>query len=458
MKFIEINDSKNTSKKKCFPAKIHGSVCIGDKIRLSDIALDNYGYKMNQIYTISHVARNEQEHRGYDSGMSPQLLVDCEELNFSLYEYEFELVDLSSSNNKSEKKDSLLNGRIQIIATKDSSANPRIELIEKITNSLENDFKILDYVKYHQEDYFRWVKNDLSYIREVQPRFILGLRETGMDIIVFAEVENWLKEFELEDRAMYKERRSVFAFNNDRYLYFDGDYIAEIKREDALKLYEEFIEKAMKLPPIKRDSPLFTSAKLRIISNLANAASLQLFSYEKELRDNSEIYYANCLEEYLKRKEYTLTSPIPIHMQRFFQEYTFDPRRYREVRNSEERIFMEVVRDVYIRMFQTQTFIGVKTDGVEKGLNLLSSEHKSKLADYLNGKKWNYFGAQPINNASFLTKRVNALYINTKGQLVITMDADFDDDYFPPFLVHLFQYLKDNDLWNAWSGIVYQKS
>lgn len=77
------------AKKKCRKGAIHDKLCIGDKIRLTDNALDNYGKQYNKSYTITHIAKNEKEHRGYDTGVSPQLLVDTKELRFSIYEYEF---------------------------------------------------------------------------------------------------------------------------------------------------------------------------------------------------------------------------------------------------------------------------------------------------------------------------------------------------------------------------------
>ena len=64
---------------------------IGDKIRIiSDN--DNYDKFRNRDLTVTHIAHNRDEHPGYDAGLKGQALVDCEDVPFSLYEYEFKLV------------------------------------------------------------------------------------------------------------------------------------------------------------------------------------------------------------------------------------------------------------------------------------------------------------------------------------------------------------------------------
>ena len=64
---------------------------IGDKIRIiSDN--DNYDKYRNMDLIVSHIAHNTDEHPGYDTGLTGQALVDCKDVPFSLYEYEFELV------------------------------------------------------------------------------------------------------------------------------------------------------------------------------------------------------------------------------------------------------------------------------------------------------------------------------------------------------------------------------
>lgn len=89
------------SKKECREGTIHSKVCIGDKIQLTNQAKENYGEKYDGIYEINLIASNTDEHRGYDESVSPMLLVDCKELNFALYEYEFQIVD---SNEKEDNR------------------------------------------------------------------------------------------------------------------------------------------------------------------------------------------------------------------------------------------------------------------------------------------------------------------------------------------------------------------
>lgn len=61
----------------------------GDHFFLTDDAVDNYGEKYrDKIFTVSNVARNSKEHRGYDEGMNGMNLYDAEELSFSVYEFE----------------------------------------------------------------------------------------------------------------------------------------------------------------------------------------------------------------------------------------------------------------------------------------------------------------------------------------------------------------------------------
>ena len=64
---------------------------IGDRIRIvSDN--ENYDRYRDGTWTITHIAFNRHQHPGYDEGMAPEALVDCDGLPFSLYEYEFEVV------------------------------------------------------------------------------------------------------------------------------------------------------------------------------------------------------------------------------------------------------------------------------------------------------------------------------------------------------------------------------
>lgn len=75
----------------CRKGVIHEKVCIGDNIILTDEAMENYGMKVKRYYTVNLIANSIQEHRGYDMGVYPMLLVECDDLDLALYENEFEI-------------------------------------------------------------------------------------------------------------------------------------------------------------------------------------------------------------------------------------------------------------------------------------------------------------------------------------------------------------------------------
>jgi hypothetical protein len=61
---------------------------IGDKVKMTRDAVENYGSQYaGQVFTISHVATNTNEHPGYDTGVGGKLY-DLEGFNSSLYDYE----------------------------------------------------------------------------------------------------------------------------------------------------------------------------------------------------------------------------------------------------------------------------------------------------------------------------------------------------------------------------------
>ena len=76
---------------------------LGDKIKMTDDAIDNYGqqYK-DKSFTISHIANSVEDHMGYDEGMGGENLYDLDELEFSLYDYE---VESASESKASEELD-----------------------------------------------------------------------------------------------------------------------------------------------------------------------------------------------------------------------------------------------------------------------------------------------------------------------------------------------------------------
>lgn len=67
-------------------------VKIGDKIKLTEDALDNYGQEYaGKTFRVTSVAKNKRQHQGYDEGVVGNL-IDVDGLEFSLYDYEFEIV------------------------------------------------------------------------------------------------------------------------------------------------------------------------------------------------------------------------------------------------------------------------------------------------------------------------------------------------------------------------------
>jgi len=61
---------------------------IGDKIKI--ISKDNEYYKpyLDKVWTVESVSYNTEDHPGYDECVGGPL-IDCKDLPFSLYEFEF---------------------------------------------------------------------------------------------------------------------------------------------------------------------------------------------------------------------------------------------------------------------------------------------------------------------------------------------------------------------------------
>lgn len=67
---------------------------LGDRVKVNPSNdNENYNSFKDKILIVTHVARNEKEHPGYDSSVSPDYLydletIDGESVNCSLYDYE----------------------------------------------------------------------------------------------------------------------------------------------------------------------------------------------------------------------------------------------------------------------------------------------------------------------------------------------------------------------------------
>ena len=62
---------------------------IGDRIRILNRD-GQYTKWANKIWVVKHIARNRQEHQGYDEGIGGNL-ISCKGLPVSLYDWEFEV-------------------------------------------------------------------------------------------------------------------------------------------------------------------------------------------------------------------------------------------------------------------------------------------------------------------------------------------------------------------------------
>jgi hypothetical protein len=69
---------------------------VGGHVTMTEDACRNYGrHYENRTLVVTVVSKNEKDHPGYYSGMSPEYLYDLKilggvNLNFSLYDYELE--------------------------------------------------------------------------------------------------------------------------------------------------------------------------------------------------------------------------------------------------------------------------------------------------------------------------------------------------------------------------------
>ena len=64
---------------------------IGERVKIaSDNDNENYNKFRGKTLTITHVATNKEQHRGYDSSMEGMAFYDFKGVPFSLYEYELE--------------------------------------------------------------------------------------------------------------------------------------------------------------------------------------------------------------------------------------------------------------------------------------------------------------------------------------------------------------------------------
>jgi hypothetical protein len=88
-------------------------------------------------------------------------------------------------------------------------------------------------------------------------------------------------------------------------------------------------------------------------------------------------------------------------------------------------------------------------------LDLLSPDFEQ----YLTSVGFVYYGEE-VTSRRFIERRINTLGIyKKKCELLIELDADFDEDYLIEFLKHVFDYLKKADLYDDYfHSLTYRKT
>lgn len=135
-------------------------------------------------------------------------------------------------------------------------------------SQFKDDIRILDFVKHFQRDFTFHARKKLAKAKN----FIAGARPTGFDVHDLDERYDKC----LEDRTLgnisscddYKARNAVFLFgNNERFWIGSNGKIREITRDEAMKIYDRWINRAEKNNLLVKDSKLYGALlhDLRII-------------------------------------------------------------------------------------------------------------------------------------------------------------------------------------------------
>ena len=64
---------------------------IGDKIKITSTDNENYTPYIDKIWTVCEISHSRDDHPGYDDCLGGEL-IDCIDLPFSLYKFEFEVI------------------------------------------------------------------------------------------------------------------------------------------------------------------------------------------------------------------------------------------------------------------------------------------------------------------------------------------------------------------------------
>jgi hypothetical protein len=65
-------------------------IAVGDRITIVDTGNEYYKPYLNKVWTVESVSHSKNDHPGYDKCVGGPL-IDCKDLPFSLYEFEFEV-------------------------------------------------------------------------------------------------------------------------------------------------------------------------------------------------------------------------------------------------------------------------------------------------------------------------------------------------------------------------------
>lgn len=94
--------------------------------------------------------------------------------------------------------------------------------------------EVLKTLKAYKDDF---LVQDRKLLKNYKGRFLLALRETGTNIILFDKID--IKEYSPEGKADSKVW--IFGYNNI-FFYGDKGYVKMVSKEDAESIFNEIME------------------------------------------------------------------------------------------------------------------------------------------------------------------------------------------------------------------------
>lgn len=168
---------------------------------------------------------------------------------------------------------------------------------------MKEDFKILDFVKNFQRDFTYHAKEELKNINA----FIIGARETGLDLTDLDRLRNYC----LEDRTLgiteqceeFRSSKSVFLFGgqNTRFFYGIDGKIKEVMKEEAMKIYDIYVDKAVKAQKLA-SGKLFITVKKKLESIFYTFINGKM--YNISVHDPKPLYYFDDISGYENNGEF----------------------------------------------------------------------------------------------------------------------------------------------------------